>query len=152
MGTTLVAATAEGDTLFVANVGDSRLYLFRGGRLCQVTRDHSYVEELVALGQMERNSRDYLEKKNIITRALGIMPDVEVDFFEKQLYPGDLILMCSDGLSNMLMEEEMVDILSQRDSLKKKVRRLVDRANEEGGYDNIAVLLADPRISEVRSC
>ncbi len=152
MGTTLVAATAEGDTLFVANVGDSRLYLFRGGRLCQVTRDHSYVEELVALGQMERNSRDYLEKKNIITRALGIMPDVEVDFFEKQLYPGDLILMCSDGLSNMLMEEEMVAILSQRDSLKKKVRRLVDRANEEGGYDNIAVLLADPRISEVRSC
>ncbi len=151
MGTTLVAATAEGDTLFVANVGDSRLYLFRGGRLCQVTRDHSYVEELVALGQMERNSRDYLEKKNIITRALGIMPDVEVDFFEKQLYPGDLILMCSDGLSNMLMEEEMVAILSQRDSLKKKVRRLVDRANEEGGYDNIA-LLADPRISEVRSC
>ena len=60
--------------------------------------------------------------------------------------------MCSDGLSNMLMEEEMVAILSQRDSLKKKVRRLVDRANEEGGYDNIAVLLADPRISEVRSC
>lgn len=152
MGTTLVAATAEEDTLFVANVGDSRLYLFRGSRLHQVTRDHSYVEELVALGQMERNSRDYLEKKNIITRALGIMPDVEVDFFEKQLYPGDLILMCSDGLSNMLDEEEMAAILSARDSLKQKVRRLVDRANEEGGYDNIAVLLADPQISEVRSC
>lgn len=152
MGTTLVAATAEGDTLFVANVGDSRLYLFREGRLYQVTRDHSYVEELVALGQMERNSRDYLEKKNIITRALGIMPDVEVDFFERQLFPGDLILMCSDGLSNMLMEEEITAILSDRDSLKQKVRRLVDRANEEGGYDNIAVLLADPQISEVRSC
>lgn len=152
MGTTLVAATAQEDTLFVANVGDSRLYLFRRGRLFQVTRDHSYVEELVALGQMERNSRDYLEKKNIITRALGIMSEVEVDFFEKELCPGDLILMCSDGLSNMLDEEEMASILSDRASLKNKVRRLVDRANEMGGYDNIAVLLADPQISEVRPC
>lgn len=155
MGTTLVAATAWEDTLVVANVGDSRLYLFRDGRLCQVTRDHSYVEELVALGQMERNSRDYLKKKNIITRALGVMPEVEVDFFEQQLQPGDLILMCSDGLSNMLEDEEMEAVLSQRGTLKAKTEKLVNRANEQGGYDNIAVLVADPHIthiSEVRSC
>ncbi len=152
MGTTLVAATAWEDVLFVANVGDSRLYLFRNGRLQQVTRDHSYVEELVALGQIERNSKDYLKKKNIITRALGVMPDVEVDFFEQDLQPGDLILMCSDGLSNMLDNEEMGAVLSDCGTLRTKTERLVNRANEQGGYDNIAVLVADPQISEVRSC
>lgn len=152
MGTTLVAATAQEDVLFVANVGDSRLYLFRNGRLVQITRDHSYVEELVALGQIERNSRDYLSKKNIITRALGVMPEVEVDFFEQQLQAGDLILMCSDGLSNMLDNEEMESVLSEHGTLKSKTEKLVDRANEQGGYDNIAVLVADPQISEVRSC
>lgn len=152
MGTTLVAATAEGDTLFVANVGDSRLYLFRGGRLCQVTRDHSYVEELVALGQMERNSRDYQRKKNIITRAIGVAEHVEADFFEEELLPEDLILMCSDGLCNMLEDEETAAVLGQRGSLKQKTERLISQANDRGGYDNIAVIVIDPQIGEVGSC
>ena len=101
MGTTLVAATIEENTLYVANIGDSRLYLYRNGQLTQITRDHSYVEEMVALGQIRRNSQDYLKHKNIITRAVGTENRVRADFFEESLLPGDLILMCSDGLSNM---------------------------------------------------
>ncbi|MCI8661833.1 MAG: Stp1/IreP family PP2C-type Ser/Thr phosphatase [Hungatella sp.] len=152
MGTTLVAATTQDKTLYAANVGDSRLYLFREGALRQVTRDHSFVEEMVAKGQMERYSKDYQRRKNIITRALGIMDRVEVDFFEEELLHGDLLLLCSDGLSNMITDEEMALILSEHGSLKYKVEKLASQANEHGGYDNIAVIVADPQISEVRPC
>ena len=102
MGTTLVAATAKDGVLYVANVGDSRLYLVRRDGLKQVTRDHSFVEEMVSMGRMERGSQSYLEKKNIITRAVGIDRRVEVDLFEVELEEGDYILLCSDGLSNMV--------------------------------------------------
>ena len=152
MGTTLVAASVEGNTLYAANVGDSRLYLFWDKRLFQITRDHSYVEELVALGQMERNSRDYQRKKNIITRAIGVAEHVEADFFEEELLPEDLILMCSDGLCNMLEDEETAAVLGQRGSLKQKTERLISQANDRGGYDNIAVIVIDPQIGEVGSC
>lgn len=152
MGTTLVAAVTEGNTLYVANVGDSRLYLYRDKKMIQVTRDHSYVEELVALGQMERNSRDYLRKKNIITRAIGVGKYVEADFFEEELYAGDLILMCSDGLSNMLEEEELASFLGEKRTLKQKTERLITQANDRGGYDNIAVIVIDPQTGEVRPC
>ena len=152
MGTTLVAATTQDKTLYAANVGDSRLYLFREGALRQVTRDHSFVEEMVAKGQMERYSKDYQRRKNIITRALGIMDRVEVDFFEEELLHGDLLLLCSDVLSNMITDEEMALILSEHGSLKYKVEKLASQANEHGGYDNIAVIVADPQISEVRPC
>lgn len=152
MGTTLVAATTHSGTLYVANVGDSRLYLFREGHLRQVTRDHSYVEEMVARGQMERNSRDYQRRKNIITRALGIMDRVDVDFFEEELLPKDLLLMCSDGLSNMITDEEMALVLSENASLKYKAEKLAGQANSYGGRDNIAVIVADPQTSEVRPC
>ncbi len=152
MGTTLVAAVTEGDTLYVANVGDSRLYLLREGRLLQVTRDHSYVEEMVALGQMERNSRDYRQQKNIITRAIGVERYVEADFFEEELLTGDMILMCSDGLCNMLRDEEVAAVLGESGSLKQKTERLIAQANDRGGYDNIAVIIIDPQIGEVGSC
>ncbi len=149
MGTTLVAASVEGGTLYAANVGDSRLYLFRDGWLFQITRDHSYVEELVARGQMERYSRDYQQKKNIITRAIGVGRHVEADFFEEALVEGDLLLMCSDGLCNMLGDEEMAAVLSGRGSLKQKTERLIGQANDRGGFDNIAVIVIDPQIGEV---
>lgn len=152
MGTTLVAATTEGNTLYVANVGDSRLYLLRDKRMIQVTRDHSYVEEMVALGQMERNSRDYLQRKNIITRAVGVRHHVEADFFEEELLAGDLILMCSDGLSNMLGDDELVFFLTGHGSLKQKAEKLISQANDRGGYDNIAVIVIDPQIGEVGPC
>ena len=101
MGTTLVAAVIEDSTMYVANVGDSRLYQIRN-KLKQITRDHSYVEELVSLGQMERGSRDYREKKNIITRAVGTEEKLDIDFFEVSLEPGDYILMCSTDSATCL--------------------------------------------------
>ena len=145
MGTTLVAAVADENTLYVANVGDSRLYLVRD-RIRQVTRDHSYVEELVSLGRLERGSKDYKDKKNIITRAVGTEDKLLVDFFEVGLKPGDFILMCSDGLSNMLEDVEMEEIVGSDLELEEKAEKLITVANDNGGKDNIAVVLVDPQI------
>ena len=145
MGTTLVAAVAYENTLYVANVGDSRLYLVRD-RIRQVTKDHSYVEELVSLGRLERGSKDYKDKKNIITRAVGTEDKLLVDFFEVGLEPGDFILMCSDGLSNMLEDVEMEEIVGSDLELEEKAEKLITVANDNGGKDNIAVVLVDPQI------
>ena len=145
MGTTLVAAVADENTLYVANVGDSRLYLVRD-RIRQVTKDHSYVEELVSLGRLERGSKDYKDKKNIITRAVGTEDKLLVDFFEVGLEPGDYILMCSDGLSNMLEDAEMEEIIGSDLELQEKAEKLITVANDNGGKDNIAVVLVDPQI------
>ena len=145
MGTTLVAAVADENTLYVANVGDSRLYLVRD-RIRQVTRDHSYVEELVSLGRLERGSKDYKDKKNIITRAVGTEDKLLVDFFEAGLEPGDYILMCSDGLSNMLEDAEMEEIIGSDLELQEKAEKLITVANDNGGKYNIAVVLVDPQI------
>ena len=145
MGTTLVAAVADENTLYVANVGDSRLYLVRD-RIRQVTRDHSYVEELVSLGRLERGSKDYKDKKNILTRAVGTEDKLLVDFFEVGLEPGDFILMCSDGLSNMLEDVEMEEIVGSDLELEEKAEKLITVANDNGGKDNIAVVLVDPQI------
>lgn len=152
MGTTLVAATVKNNTLITANVGDSRLYLCRSGELSQITKDHSYVEEMVAMGRMTRGSRDYLDKKNIITRAVGTDRTVEADFFRTELKPGDLFLLCSDGLSNMLSDKDIQSILRNGEPLKNKAEELVNSANRKGGRDNIAVILVDPQISEVGVC
>lgn len=148
MGTTLVAAVVEQSTLYAANIGDSRLYLIRDG-IKQITRDHSYVEELVLLGQMERGSEDYLSKKNIITRAVGTDENVVVDFFEVTLRKHDCILLCSDGLTNMVEEPSIAEVVMSSESLEAKAKHLVALANENGGRDNIAVILIAPRISEV---
>ena len=151
MGTTLVAAVADENTLYVANVGDSRLYLVRD-RIRQVTRDHSYVEELVSLGRLERGSKDYKDKKNIITRAVGTEDKLLVDFFEVGLEPGDFILMCSDGLSNMLEDQSMYEIITGEGSLKEKAALLIEEANRQGGIDNIAVVLVNPSGREAGVC
>ncbi|MBE5985604.1 MAG: Stp1/IreP family PP2C-type Ser/Thr phosphatase, partial [Paenibacillaceae bacterium] len=145
MGTTLVAAVVEDSTMYVANVGDSRLYLIRN-QLKQITRDHSYVEELVSLGQLERGSKDYREKKNIITRAVGTEDKLEIDFFEVSLEPGDYILLCSDGLSNMLEDAEIEEIICSELELPEKAEKLITVANDNGGKDNIPVVLMEPQL------
>lgn len=147
-GSTLVLATIKGNVLYVANIGDSRLYLLRG-ELEQITKDHSYVEELVAMGKLKRGSRDYLEKKNIITRAVGVSEEVDTDLFALKLKSGDQILMCSDGLSNMVDELEMEYIIRSEDGVEARAKALVDAANRSGGQDNISVVLVEPQISEV---
>ena len=148
MGTTLVAATVIDHTLYFINVGDSRLYLLRE-QLEQVTRDHSYVEELVALGKMKRGSHDYIEKKNIITRAVGTGREVDIDLFALKLKSRDYVLMCSDGLSNMVDEFEIEYIIRSEEGIRQKVESLVAAANRNGGRDNISVVLIEPQISEV---
>lgn len=141
MGTTIVAASLKGDTLSVANVGDSRLYVW-GDEIRQVTRDHSLVEELVAEGRMKRGSLEYQMKKNIITRAVAVEETVVPDFFECEIQ-GESILLCSDGLTNMLTDEKIRRIVSQEAPLEERAQSLISAANEAGGRDNITVVLIE---------
>lgn len=151
MGTTLVAAFYAGDALYVANIGDSRLYLIGRG-IRQITRDHSYVEEMIALGRMERGSLEYWRNKNIITRAVGKSPKVSIDFFETEVQDGETILLCSDGLSNMIENERLEKIVKNAPSLEAAAQILIDRANANGGKDNISLVLVRPKGSGVRPC
>lgn len=142
MGTTLVVCTIIGESMYVANVGDSRLYLY-DGRLSQITRDHSLVAEMVALGKLGRDEARRHEKKNVITRAIGGSKEVMADFFEAELTAGNRIIMCSDGLSNMVEDEEIEQVLASDMTIEDKTKQLLGRANENGGKDNIAVVIIE---------
>lgn len=144
MGTTVVAATCDGTRLCVANVGDSRLYVANKKEIRQITKDHSWVEEMVRRGGMGREEARNHPDKNIITRAVGAEDSVKVDFFSVQLKEGDMILMCTDGLTNMLEDEEIRMILNGARDVVEKVEELVTAANDHGGRDNISVILIDP--------
>ncbi|MBP5415506.1 MAG: Stp1/IreP family PP2C-type Ser/Thr phosphatase [Lachnospiraceae bacterium] len=148
MGTTVVAATIEGNKLCVANVGDSRLYIINNREIRQITRDHSLVEEMVRMGGLKREMARNHPDKNIITRAIGALNDVDVDFFEVRLNKGDTILMCSDGLSNMIEDEEIRMIMQGQRDIVEKAESLVKAANNNGGKDNIAVVLVEPFADE----
>ena len=142
MGTTAVLATISNDTLTVANVGDSRLYVISADKtITQITRDHSLVEEMVRMGGIDRVSARNHPDKNIITRAIGATGNVNIDFFEVPLRDGDIILMCSDGLSNMIEDSEILKIVTSEESLESKAAGLISTANENGGSDNISVVL-----------
>jgi len=151
MGTTLVSAFIDDNVITVSNIGDSRAYLIRENTIKQITRDHSYVEEMVRRGFMRRGSKDYLNSRNIITRAVGIEPRVAADFFEVELSEGDYFLMCSDGLSNMADNESIRNIIRERNSVENKVQALIDIANINGGKDNIGIVLVDPYREEAES-
>ena len=149
MGTTVVVATCLKDKyLEVANVGDSRLYVANDREIRQITRDHSLVEEMVRRGGIDRESARSHPDKNIITRAVGAEDTIMADFFDVELKPGDIVLMCSDGLTNMLEDEEIHMILSSQNSVEEKAEELVKAANDNGGRDNIAVILMEPFASE----
>ena len=152
MGTTLVAATVYDNILRVANVGDSRLYIL-GNEITQITRDHSLVEEMVSMGEINREQARNHEKKNIITRAIGGYDTVEAEMFSVDLKPNDCILMCTDGLSNMVEDSQMLEIISDTDTdLDEKGRILIREANRNGGKDNIAIVLVEPFTDEVKAC
>ena len=140
MGSTVVAATCLGHYLQVANVGDSRLYIIND-EIRQITRDHSLVEEMIRMGGLDRAAARNHPDKNIITRAIGALDTVEIDFFHEELRPGDIVLMCSDGLTNMLEDEEISKIIREYPSLEERAEKLVEAANQNGGKDNIAVIL-----------
>ncbi|MCR4647667.1 MAG: Stp1/IreP family PP2C-type Ser/Thr phosphatase [Lachnospiraceae bacterium] len=142
MGTTAVLATVSGNILTVANVGDSRLYIISADKtITQITRDHSLVEEMVRMGGIDRVSARNHPDKNIITRAIGATGNVNIDFFEVELKDGDTILMCSDGLSNMIEDNNILEIVNSEKELESTASRLVSTANENGGSDNISVVL-----------
>ena len=148
MGTTVVAATCMGKYLQVANVGDSRLYVVND-TITQITTDHSYVEEMIRRGSLVREDARSNPNKNIITRAVGAKNDIQVDIYVVELKPGDLLLMCSDGLSNMLEDEEMRMIIKRQRDIVEMAEELVKAANENGGKDNISVILIEPFADEV---
>ena len=148
MGTTVVAATCMGKYLQVANVGDSRLYIIND-EIRQITRDHSLVEEMIRMGGLDREAARNHPDKNIITRAIGAKDTIEIDFFNEELKSGDIVLMCSDGLTNMLQDEEINAILKGTGTLKERAEKLVEAANNNGGRDNIAVIIIDMFAREV---
>ena len=149
MGTTLVVATVIERTLYVANVGDSRLYLLND-EIKQVTKDHSLVQEMVRLGGIKQEEAKNHPDKNIITRAIGAKEDVEVDFYEYRLKQEDMILMCTDGLSNMVEDEEMLHIVKGSRDVVEAVEGLIERANQNGGKDNIGIVIVDVFADEVK--
>ena len=151
MGTTIVAAVIQGRTLLVANVGDSRLYIV-GDEITQVTQDHSLVQEMVRLGQMDPQSAKNHPDKNIITRAVGVSEKVKIDIFERHLRAGEYIILCSDGLTNMVEDSVILQILHGAGSLSDKAERLIELANKNGGKDNITVIIIEPNSDEVAEC
>lgn len=141
MGTTIVASVVLGDTAYIVNVGDSRLYVYKN-TLRQVTVDHSLVEEMVQSGKLHKEDMRTHPNKNIITRALGTNKEVKADCFEIEVDEGDVLLLCSDGLSNMLEDDMIEDIIRKnKDDMKMTGEQLVKEANDAGGKDNISVVL-----------
>jgi serine/threonine protein phosphatase PrpC len=143
MGTTMTVALVENDgTVTLGHVGDSRAYLLRGERLEQLTDDHSLVAELVRRGELSPQAAEVHPQRSVITRALGTDPDVDVDAFSVRAEPGDVFLICSDGLSDMVDRDEIEEIVrAHRDDLDAAARALVQAANRAGGEDNITAIL-----------
>lgn len=151
MGTTAVIAAVNNDHLHVANVGDSRLYIIND-EIRQITKDHSLVGELVRRGEIEKEAAREHPDRHIITRAVGATGDVLVDIFEVVLKSGDQILLCTDGLTDMIEDNEIRNIVNSQRDIAEKVEKLVFAANDNGGYDNITAIVIEPFSDEVKLC
>ena len=146
MGTTLVIMLFYEDAVAVAHIGDSRAYRFRDQRLTQITRDHSLLQEQLDAGLINAEQAQFSQHKNLITRAVGVETTLETDINVFSVVPGDLYLLCSDGLSDMLTDQKIVDTLEAYiGDPSEAASKLVERANEEGGRDNISVILVHTR-------
>ncbi|MGH8617891.1 MAG: Stp1/IreP family PP2C-type Ser/Thr phosphatase [Burkholderiales bacterium] len=142
MGTTLVVALFHGSQITVGHIGDSRLYRYRAGQLEQVTRDHSLLQEQIDSGMISKEQARYSQNKNLVTRAVGIDPEVETEVHTHDALPGDIYLLCSDGLSDMVADEDIQSLVEQLQSnLALAASQLVQLANDSGGRDNITVVL-----------
>jgi protein phosphatase len=140
MGTTMTVALVEGAEVTFGHVGDSRAYIFRDEALEQLTDDHSLVAELVRGGKLSPEEAEHHPQRSVITRAIGTDPDVDVDTFVVDARPGDVFLLCSDGLTDMIGDAEIVEAMTRRKSLEGATRELVRLANKAGGEDNITVV------------
>lgn len=145
MGTTLVVAVFRAGRLLLGHVGDSRGYRFRNGRLAQITRDHSLLQEQIDAGIITPEQAAFSANKNLVTRAVGVEDSVLLETHLHDVQPGDVYMMCSDGLSDMLADAQIALILADHDDLEAAGQALVSAANEAGGKDNIAVVLARAR-------
>lgn len=143
MGTTLDICICDSGKLYLGHVGDSRVYVIRKNEAIRITEDHSYVELLVQKGEITKEEAKNYPMKNMITRAIGVNKEVEGDYYEFSLEAGDKVLLCTDGLSNMVSDEEIVYIVSGSKSADEAVDMLVERANISGGKDNITVIVAE---------
>lgn len=153
MGTTVVTVLAKDDCAVVAHIGDSRAYRIRGNHIEQLTEDHSLVNELVRSGQISREDANHHPRRNVLTRALGTEPAIEVDVQEILWQQGDLLLLCSDGLSNLVEKDRLLQTVTGEGELESKVQQLIQEALDAGGDDNITVVLlanvADPASDNV---
>ncbi len=141
MGTTLVMAVVRGDAVVIGHVGDSRAYRWRARSLRQLTRDHSLLQEQLDIGLITPAEAATSSNRNLVTRALGVEDTVLLDVMDTDLLPGDVLLLCSDGLSDMLGDDEIAAILSTDEALEARCQHLVDAANARGGRDNVSVIL-----------
>ena len=141
MGTTLIAAVVEDQSAVIGHVGDSRAYALRGSTLTPLTEDHSWVREQIAAGHLSADEAREHPYKSVVTRALGGDHEVKVDLRRVRLQEGDILLLCSDGLTTMMTDEEIAEILRRGGSLDEMSKRLVDSANNLGGADNITVVM-----------
>jgi serine/threonine protein phosphatase PrpC len=141
MATTLVAAVLMGQTACIANVGDSRIYLLEDGKLRQISKDHSLVQEMVDNGKIKPEQIYTHPLRNIISRCLGLGAKVDIDLFHEELKPGNSRLLCSDGLWEMIRDNELRDIMLAADSAQSACDRLIEQANENGGVDNITAIV-----------
>jgi serine/threonine protein phosphatase PrpC len=141
MGTTIVAVLLNGNRLSIAHIGDSRVYLIRAGNIEQLTDDHSVVNEQVKRDLITKEEAAKSEMKNILTKALGISMDTEADLDELTMFDGDILLLCSDGLNTMISDETILDIISFADNPVTVCDSLINAANENGGKDNITVVI-----------
>ena len=141
MGATLTAVWINGTKLSIAHVGDSRAYLLRGGSLLQLTRDHSLVAEQVRRGILTSAEAEESDMQSVLLRALGAQAEIEVDAEEHTLFPRDMLLLCSDGLTRMVMEPEIAGTLQSESDLTRAAEKLVEMANDRGGPDNITVVI-----------
>lgn len=151
MGTTVVVATIIDRKLYVANVGDSRLYVINE-QIKQITRDHSYVQEMILRGEVAPEDARNHEKKNVITRAVGADKKIDIDFFAEELGDQDTILICTDGLTNMLTDDKIHQVVMTHTDTEITCKTLVEEANKSGGPDNITAVVIKPFHEEVKVC
>ena len=142
MGTTATIAGLLGDTLYVAQVGDSRAYLVRDGKARQITKDQSLMQRLIDAGEITEEEAEHSERRNIILQALGPEPYVRTEITHQQIRKGDTLVLCSDGLSGLVRPDEIARIVTEERDIKMACKRLIDRANHNGGPDNITVVVA----------
>jgi protein phosphatase len=146
MGTTLVVAVFQGEKIMLGHIGDSRCYRLRDGDFQQITKDHSLLQEQIDAGLLTVEQAATSSYKNLVTRALGVDDTVSLDLNEYDVQPGDLYLMCSDGLTDMVPDAEIASILQGQSVIEQKSEQLITAANEHGGRDNISVLLVQAEL------